>query len=178
MRRLLCFFHSLRTYYWGSILAKQDGLQLDPELFYVMSVWHDIGLCDAHNHKDGISRCFAVEGGRSAGAFVREYGTEAQAQQVEEAIISHLNLYIPISHGIEKSILPAATALDVIGARIGEIQPDTILAVLERYPRLSFKSDLIALFNHEYATRPHSRIAFMQRVANLNRLIEQAPFAS
>ncbi|MEO0563989.1 MAG: HD domain-containing protein, partial [Chloroflexota bacterium] len=170
------FFHSLRTYYWGSILARQNNIKLDAELFYVMALFHDIGLCDAHNNQDNCSQCFAVEGGRSARAFITDQGFPQKADHVEAAIIQHLNLDVPVADGPEHHILPHATALDVVGARIGEIKPSTLSAVIERYPRLDFKKDLINMFNREYENRPQSRIAFMQQVANLNRLIQNAPF--
>ncbi len=171
-------YHSLRTYYWGSILAMQNDLSLDAEVFYIMSMLHDIGLCDACNQADGKSQCFAVEGGRVAGQFMRDNEQPDNASYVQEAIVMHLNLHVPVSEGVEKHLLPAATSLDVVGARIGELKRDTVQAVIERYPRLSFKDDLIAMFNREYTHRPNSRIAFMQQVGNLNRLIKNAPFES
>lgn len=171
-------FHTLRTYFWASILAKQDGLKPDVELLYVMAVLHDIGLTATYNHEDGKSLCFAVEGGRAAGAFVREHGTPQQAELIEDGIIRHLNLIVTPDEGVEAHLIHDGTILDVVGARHREIDRETITGVLERYPRLSFKQDLIALFNAEYAERPQSRIAFMQQVANLNKLIEKAPFGS
>jgi hypothetical protein len=33
--------HCFRTFYWGSLLARADGLQFDPELFWVASLLHD-----------------------------------------------------------------------------------------------------------------------------------------
>lgn len=168
--------HSLRTYFWGNILAMQHGLTVDAETFYVMSLWHDLGLCDAYHHKDGVSTCFAVEGGRAAHQFVKLHSTSAQAQAVEAAIIRHLNVIVPAEDGAEKHLLHAATTLDVVGTRLDEVHPDTVTLLLERYPRLTFKDDLIRLFNREYDRRPDSRIAFMQQVGNLNRLIRNAPF--
>ena len=170
--------HCLRTYYWGCILAMQDGLTYDPELFYVMSLWHDMGLCKTFRFKDGVSQCFAVEGGRAAKEFITLHDTSSHAAQVEAAIIGHLNLFVPPEDGIENHLLPAATALDVVGARFGELKPDVIEAVLEAYPRLSFKDDLIKLFNREYDKRPDSRITFMNQVGGLNRMIRKAPFES
>lgn len=170
--------HSLRTYFWGNILAMQNGLTVDAETFYVMSLWHDLGLCDEYHHKDRASKCFAVEGGRAAHEFVKLHSTSAQAQAVEAAIIRHINLIVPQDEGAENHLLHAATTLDVIGARLDEVHPDTIEAVLEQYPRLSFKDDLIRLFNREYERRPDSRIAFIQQVGNLNRRIQKAPFDS
>lgn len=172
------FFHSLRTYYWGTILARQDGHKLDAELFYTMALLHDIGLCSTHNMQDKVSCCFAVEGGRSARAIVAQHGTPEQADQVERAIVLHLNLHVPISNGIESHILPQATAVDVVGARLKDIQRDTVSRVIEKYPRLGFKDELIQMFAREYSNRPDSRIAFMHRIVNMDRLILRAPFDS
>lgn len=172
------FHHSLRTYYWGSILAQQDGLKLDPELFYIMSLLHDIGLCDAHNQQDGHSTCFAVEGGRAARNLLNEHGESEKAMLVEAAIIQHLNLFVGVNEGVERHLLPHATAFDVVGARTREVKSETIAAILEQYPRLSFKDDLTAMFNREYTNRPNSRIAFMHQIGNMNRRIKKAPFDS
>lgn len=170
--------HCLRTYYWGCILAMQDSLTYDAELFYLMSLWHDMGLCKPYRFQDGVSKCFAVEGGRAAKEFITLHGTSSQAAEVEAAITNHLNLFVPPEEGIENHLLPSATALDVVGARSSELKPEVIATVLEKYPRLTFKDDLIGLFNREYDKRPDSRIAFMNQVGGLNRMIRKAPFES
>jgi HD-GYP domain-containing protein (c-di-GMP phosphodiesterase class II) len=63
--------HCHRTYLWGSLLAQADGTKVDdPELLYVASLLHDLGVTDAHFGKDRGAHCFAVEGGFAAEAFL------------------------------------------------------------------------------------------------------------
>jgi hypothetical protein len=49
--------HCLRSYAWGTILAERDGLEHDPELFYVTCRLHDLGVTDRYRDTVAGQRC-------------------------------------------------------------------------------------------------------------------------
>lgn len=160
------YLHCLRTYFWGCILAGQDRLTFDPELFFVMAQLHDFGLTDAYHGKDATAACFAVEGGQAAADFCAAHGWDAQrTAQVHEAITLHLNITVLPSQGVEAHLLRAGSGLDVIGLRRREIAPETKRDVVARYPRAGFAADLNAAMDRELALRRDSRTAFLYRYA-------------
>ena len=55
--------HCLRSYAWGTILADRDGLEHDPELFYVTCLLHDLGVTDRYRDTVTGQACFAATGG-------------------------------------------------------------------------------------------------------------------
>lgn len=171
------YLHSLRTYFWASILGKREKQAFDPELLFVMAMLHDVGLSDAHQTPQ--YQCFAVEGASVAYEFAVQHGWSAeQSEAIAAGIALHLNLIVTPHEGAEAYLMHDATMLDVIGRRLKDVPSEVRNAVLERYPRAEFKGVLIELFNRQYHTRPHSRITLMQQVGRLNGLIKRAPFES
>lgn len=163
--------HCLRTYVWGALLAQAGGIAFDEELFFVASLFHDIGLTSAHNCQDSSCACFAVEGARAAEHYAVEFGWEAERRErLAEAISLHLNVRVGLGHGAEAHLLHDGAALDVIGARLGEIDRKSIDSVLARYPRLDIKAELAAGIKAQARQRPHSRAAFLARLGFIGLL--------
>ena len=66
----LLFNHSVRVYFWGGLRGQQTGRTFDPELFYVASLFHDLGLTE-HYHRSQLR--FEVDGANAAREFLRSY---------------------------------------------------------------------------------------------------------
>ena len=169
--------HCLRTYFWGAILGQRDHIRYDEELFVVAALLHDLGLTPAYHGKDPTAQCFAVEGGRAAAQFAAKAGwNEQHCNQVYEAIVRHLNLQVALEEGAEAHLIQAGAALDVIGLRYRQISPETVKAVLQRYPRLGFKQELDTLMSLQIQQRPNSRIALLYQIGKFGERIQKAPF--
>src|SRR6202011_4489976 len=65
----LLFNHSTRVYYFGSLAGKRRGLKFDPELLYIGSMFHDMGLTPQYRSK---SDRFKVDSANCAQAFLRQ----------------------------------------------------------------------------------------------------------
>ena len=156
------FYHCLRTYVWGAMLAQSDRIKFDHELLFVASALHDLGLTDAHKCQEHNCTCFAVEGARAAHRFVAAIGWENERRdRLAEAISLHLNVRVGLQHGPEAHLLHEGAALDVIGARVREIGPTAVTAVLKEYPRLGLKEQMVAEMKEQARIRPRSRAAFL-----------------
>src|SRR5260370_40577562 len=47
----LLFNHSTRVYYFGSLAGKRRGLKFDPELLYLVAMFHDMGMTPHYSSK-------------------------------------------------------------------------------------------------------------------------------
>lgn len=153
--------HCYRTYLWGSLLAQCDKTKLDdPELLYVASLLHDLGVTDCHFGQDQRAHCFAVEGGFAAEAFLLEKGLDRdKAERVAEAIILHINPSVGAEHGPIARYLSAGALCDMLAYRTSDIPVATARRVLTRYPGLDIVPQFSQFVLREVALRPHSRAA-------------------
>ena len=167
--------HCVRTYLWGALLAANDTLQYDEELFYVASLLHDLGLTDTCR-RNGKCNCFAAEGAQAALQFAQErQWPEPRQRALANAIHLHLNTRVSKKEGIEAHLLHAGASLDVIGARYDEVDVQNRSEVLDRYPRAGFKIRMIELMKNEAKMRPGSRAGYLVGIG-LTRMIRSAPF--
>lgn len=137
--------HSHRTYYWGMLLARSEGLKPDPELLYVSALLHDLGLAETELPK-AKSCCFAVNGARLAGLFLQGHQWDASRRASAcEAISLHLNLDVPASrYGAEAQLLSMGAHLDVAGSHLHRLSRATVQDVLSRFPRDGFVKEITA----------------------------------
>src|SRR5258706_4297724 len=78
--------HSVRVYAWAVELAGRDRLQFDPEILYVSSMLHDIGLVPVYD----LGGCYEVDGAIAAERLVGEAGgTEARVRAISYLIALH-----------------------------------------------------------------------------------------
>lgn len=136
--------HSLRTWAWAALLAQKDSLKPDFEVLAASSLLHDLALIAPDLPQTGPHcACFAIDGGQQAYRFLQGQGwAQAKAQSVEDAICLHMNPHVPLSLGTEAHLLQRAAALDVVGARMAEIDTASRQAVLARYPRTGFATEM------------------------------------
>jgi hypothetical protein len=172
------FNHCARCYLWGKLLALKRGISFDPEALYVASMLHDAALT---GHSAGARTgcdCFALDGAEAALTMLREAGwSEDRAVGVANAISLHLNPRVSLEeHGAEAHLMAASAALDVVGRRLGEIDPANVEAVLAKHPRLGFKKAMVQLMRAQAKRAPRSRTGFLCRWLPFLALTALAPF--
>lgn len=173
--------HSHRTYLWGAVLGRHDKVQYDEELLYVACLLHDMGLTDQFNGADADSHlpsyCFAVEGAKAAEGLAQDARwPELRRDSLAEAISLHLNPTVGMEHGAEAHLLNAGAALEVSGMRKWSIDPGTVDAVLNRYPRKNFKHEIDIMMRQQIAVRPCCRAHFLYSQMKFGDVIKRAPF--
>ncbi|TCC04327.1 HD domain-containing protein [Kribbella soli] len=143
--------HSVRTWRFGMALARADGADLDPELFYVAAMLHDIGL-----FRPLAGRCFTAAGV----AAVRETaptGTPVRRiEEVEAAIFEHLEIRRP--QATLSCYLQAGSLLDVAGTRITALGPQFVRAACEH--RAGFPAACRDVWRAECRRFPKGRAAY------------------
>ncbi|HEX4952063.1 MAG TPA: HD domain-containing protein [Thermoanaerobaculia bacterium] len=167
--------HCHRTYLWGALLAARDGVSFDPELFWVASLLHDLGLTERFEPR-APTVCFAFAGGEEAERFVLGLGwAPPRAERVAEAICRHLNPRVTVEEGPEAHLLRQGSGLDIAGLRLGEIAAPTRAEVLERHPRLGLKAEVAETLVEDTRRRPHTRLATLCSLGFAGR-VRRAPF--
>jgi len=166
--------HSHRCYLWGAILAAQDGIAFDEEVLYVAALMHDVGMPVAA--AEGHDCCFTLDSVLAVRALQAPLEPRARRHKVEEAIARHLNPAVAKEEGAEAHLVNAAAALDVLGMRLREIEPEAKAAVLERHPRHGFKSDWDGLCRAHMRAMPRGRVGWLYRYAAFGLQLRHAPF--
>jgi hypothetical protein len=166
--------HSIRAYAWAVELARHDGLDFDPEILYVASVLHDIGLVPAYD----LGGCFEVDGAIAAETFAVQHGQPPdRARAIYDVVELHMAATLPPDSAAEVILLEASTGTDVTGYRFTDVRPAVIPDVLAAYPRLTFKRDFAAMFRDQATRKPTCRVAQMVAADKLDA-IDRAPFDS
>ena len=165
--------HSIRAYAWAVELALHDGLEFDPEILYVSSALHDIGLVAEYD----IGGCFEIDGAFATERFALDHGQPADRARAMYDVVA-LHMSDPADGQTnEANLLSDSTGTDVTGYRIGDVRPGSIDAIVAAYPRLTFKRDFAAAFVDQASRKPHCTVAAMVGSGKLDA-IARAPFES
>lgn len=169
--------HSLRTWSWAVLFAQLDALKPDEEALAVACLLHDVALdapgADPHA---GCGLCFAIAGGRRARRFLTSLGwSDERAERVDDAIALHMNVRVDVRDGVEAHLLHEGAALDVVGARLREIDATLARIVLERYPRDDFRHRMRDAMARQAVSAPASRAGSLFRLG-LGAAIGRAPW--
>lgn len=129
----LLFNHSTRVYLWGALLGKRNGVAFDPELLYVASMFHDIGLTSAYRESE---MRFEVDGANAARDFLRSHHVdEADVAKVWTAVALHTTPGIPeYMHG-EIALMQAGAGMDGAGRGFDDFTEEQRAAAIAAYPR-------------------------------------------
>ncbi|WP_054815400.1 HD domain-containing protein [Nocardia arizonensis] len=164
--------HSYRTYYFGRVLAELDRARYDDELVYVACLLHDLAL-----EHPTPGRCFAVVGAERAVAFALADGAAAErADAVGAAIAAHITPGVAADLNDPGGFVSAGASVDVLGARIGDIDPTWLADLLVRHPRHGLGRHLRTAFGEEAKAVPRGRMALLLR-AGFDQAVRLAPFS-
>ena len=130
------FNHVMRSWLFGVLIAERAKAALDPEVFAVSTILHDLGLTERFSAHER----FEVDGANAARSFLKERGIPAQQiQLVWDSIALHTTRSIALHKEPEVAMTHLGVAVDVIGAGLDQIPKDEVRAILAEFPRLSFK---------------------------------------
>ena len=164
--------HCYRTYVFALALAVIDRVEVDEELGFISCVLHDVDL--AH---PTAGKCFAVSGGQKAERFALDHGADGSvAGRIGAAVAGHCTPGASEDLSDLAGFVSAGAILDVAGLRYDELDPTWTRAVLERHPRLAFKSQLPSHWAAAAAAMPAGRAQWLNRYAAFPMLIKLSPF--
>ncbi|MDC1436314.1 HD domain-containing protein [Gammaproteobacteria bacterium] len=166
--------HCYRTYLFGCIIAHQDGLKFDREVFYLASIMHDIGLSEKHAADPGS---FEYVGAKVAHEFCLGHDYDAQKSVlVHDAIALHSAVGTAHKEDPEIALVHFGAGVDVIGIHYDEIPKYALSEILEHYPRLDFKNAFVNVVDKQAKIKPKSHIATHMKLG-FGKKVKQTPFS-
>jgi HD superfamily phosphodiesterase len=156
----LLFNHSARVYYFGSLAGKRRGLKFDPELLYISTMFHDIGLTSRYSSKTDR---FEVDGANCARAFLRQHSiSEREIEIVWTAIALHTTPGIPQYMHPVIALVMAGVEMDVVGIGYSDFAEADREALVHAYPRSPhFKEEIIEAFYNGMKYKPETTFGTM-----------------
>ncbi|WP_158863104.1 HD domain-containing protein [Leifsonia sp. AG29] len=145
--------HVVRSWFWAAAFAELDGIRgIDEELLYVSAVLHDIGIVPAF---DNQTLAYEDAGGHVAVALTAGAGWDrARRVRALEVIIRHNWPSVDPAFDREGYLLETATALDISGARSGDLPPGFVRAVIEAHPRGTLSAEFTACVTDQAERKP------------------------
>jgi hypothetical protein len=166
--------HSVRSYCWGSEIARLKGLEFEPPILWAAALIHDIGLTQVSRNE----RCFEFQGGAIARRFLASQGmATAAADRVGRAIELHMAPSVTLADGTESVLLDRATGLDVRGAGydlVGRVRPGVVTA----FPRGPFDRHFLAAIAREVEARPGCQSERLLRQGDLATAMARSPWVT
>jgi hypothetical protein len=167
------FNHCERTFAFAAVLGEREGFEFDPEVLYVASALHDLGLTERFDGPGDFER----QGAKAAHEFLMGRGwNESKADLVQEAIALHMRVGTEDHERKEVPLVRLGAAADCLGWGLEDIPPGVVRSVEEQYPRAGLKKELLHLMGDQIERKPDSWLALVD--ANLDWLerIREAPF--
>lgn len=166
--------HSHRAWTFGALLARANAIAFDADVLFAAALLHDLGLTPSYSEPAGM--CFSLRSADAAHELARAQGAnDFTARTIADAITLHMELRVALAQGVEAHLLNAGLAIDVVGARAGEIDDETRAAVIARHPRHAMKREICDAFAHEARRAPSTRIALYMKLGFADR-IRRAPY--
>jgi len=136
--------HSLRVFIFSSLNGERRQLKYDPELLYVSSVFHDLGLTSHYSSPD---KRFEVDGANAAREFLKSYGLpKDQLQLVWDTIALHTTIGVAEHKEPEVALMYSGVGLDVMGEGYENLSDVHREEIITAFPRNDFKKKIIPTF--------------------------------
>jgi len=144
--------HSLRAFLFASLNGKQKKIAFDPELLYISSVFHDLGLTSHYSSPD---KRFEVDGANAARDFLKSHGLSKEILQlVWDTIALHTTPGIAEYKEAEVALLNYGVALDVVGRGYEHLAEKHREDIIKQFPRTDFKKTIIPTFYEGFKHKP------------------------
>ena len=136
--------HSLRVFLFSALKGNREGFIYDPELLYVSSVFHDLGLTKKYSSAD---KRFEVDGANAARDFLKGHGLPKDALQlVWDTIAFHTTIGIAEYKEPEVALMYSGVGLDVMGEGYEQLSAANREEIISVFPRTDFKKKIIPAF--------------------------------
>lgn len=127
--------HSMRVFYFASLLGKAKGIAFDSEAVYVAAILHDVGLSPQHMSAD---RRFEVDGAMVARDLLKQHNVAPFTEYlVWDAIALHDQGAIALYKQPEVMLVSSGVNTD-FGSYLDVLQRPDVAAVLAAEPRTNF----------------------------------------
>jgi len=148
--------HCLRTYVFGSLAVRALGRSVaDEEAAFCGAVLHDLGLVPPYRRDNR----FEVDGADAARLFCSDHQVPPErADLVWEAIALHTSPGIATRLADEIALVHLGAGIELLGLGLGQLPAPVIEEVLEKYPRMNFKTEFRNLLIEHCRHNPAAQV--------------------
>ncbi|MFF9563190.1 cyanamide hydratase [Leifsonia sp. NPDC014704] len=144
--------HVQRSWLWAEAFATVRGFEPDHELLYVSALLHDLGIAPEF---DNNTLAYEDAAGHVAIALTAGAGWPADRRvRAHEVIVRHNWPEVDPAMDVEGHLLEIATALDISGARDGELPKEFLREVVTAYPRLELAAEFGSCVSDQAERKP------------------------
>lgn len=150
----LLWNHSNRVFLFASIQGNLRQTKYDPELLYISSLFHDLGLTPKFRSPD---KRFEVDGANAARDFLRSRGVpEESIRLVWDAVALHTTIGIVEFKEAEAMLMNLGVSYDVVGKNFDAISEELRRQVVNAFPRNRFKQNILNAFLEGFKHKPET----------------------
>ena len=148
--------HCLRTYIFGSLAVRGLGRSvIDEEAAFCAAALHDLGLVPAYQRDNR----FEVDGADAARQFCSKHQVPPErADLVWEAIALHTSPGIATRLADEIAVVHLGAGLELFGLGLDQVPQQIVEEVLDRYPRMNFKTEFRKLLVEQCRNNPAAQV--------------------
>ncbi|WP_145945460.1 HD domain-containing protein [Paenibacillus sp. Y412MC10] len=150
----LLWNHSNRVFLFAAFKGNQSQLKYDPELLYISSLFHDLGLTPAFRSPD---KRFEVDGANAARDFLQSRGVpEESIRLVWDAVALHTTIGIVEYKETEAALMNFGVGYDVVGKNFELISEEIRRQIVDVFPRNRFKHNILRAFFEGFKHKPET----------------------
>lgn len=156
--------HVARTFVFGSLAGRGQGLRYDEELFFLAAILHDLGLTTEFRSAER----FEVSGADAAAAFLADQGVAPDRREIVwDAIALHTSIGIASRKRPEVALVHIGAGIDVLGIGLDSLPPMLVAETVEMLPRHDFKNAFLATLVETLGHAPQSAtLTWLSETAN------------
>ncbi len=163
--------HGYRTWIFGEALARIDRASLDPELFHVGSLLHDVGLEHIRENQ-----CFTKKSAESAESVAHRGGLSAdRTLEMMTGIVMHITPGLAHGDSPLGYYLQAGAMADLVGIRAWELPSELRRRATDLYPRADVHRVLSRCWHAEAKAVPGGRAHFADVYGGFSRIVRWFP---
>ncbi|MBD8499728.1 hypothetical protein [Paenibacillus arenosi] len=159
--------HVMRSYAYGYIVGERTGMKYDLELYYLGSLFHDIGFTAPLVCADGP---FDKLGAQEAYNYLVEHEYPSEKAKIAQlAIELHTTLEGKDHTQSEVAMVSLGAMIDATGIAIHEIDAKALRYIMDAYPDVEANCSFIELFLYQYKKTNDVKFLMIAEAAKKNR---------
>lgn len=147
------FNHVMRSHSFGQAAGALQNADYDPEVLFLGTVLHDLGLVEQFVRDDR----FEIDGADAAADFLSRRGySDQKIALIWDAIALHTTLGVPQRKQLEIALVQLGAGIDIGAVPRALLSAEVVERILAEFPRLGFKQAFLEAMAAVIRRKPHT----------------------